>query len=394
MSDITLDLTQAPKRNIEFLKGKGQKITFNHDEMSHEQHLKAFTVAKAMRNDIVNDIHESLIESMESGRGFDDWKRNIKPTLAEYGWYGKTEVKDPRTGEIKEIDVNPHRLKNIYRTNINTAYAKGRYDEMMENEYAVYWRFVTFGDEGVRDKHAEWHNVVRHRDDPWWETHYPLKAGEGWWGCRCDVEECTLKEALRNGWNVYIWHGDEEKRKNPFDTSEIAGLEKMNIDDSVNDFPVANKKDDYKNLTDAEVAKKFTDTLGVKDGEPFIDVVGDPLVVNDRMLKDCMGQSKLNKGNRAVFVEEFAKTIKDPDEVYLEWEKIKNPALQGNYPKDGYRLKKRMVKYYQSEDGGEPRMINAVFAYEKDKTQGITALYRKVDDKKLEGKLIYSKKRQ
>lgn len=46
-------------------------------------HNRAFTVAKITKLDLLKDIQESLANAELEGIGFDEWEKNIKPTLAK-----------------------------------------------------------------------------------------------------------------------------------------------------------------------------------------------------------------------------------------------------------------------------------------------------------------------
>ena len=115
-----------------------------------------------------------------------------------------------------------------------------------------------------------------------------------------------------------------------------------------------------------------------KKGDTYIDKVGDPTVIDDNLFLDKKtGKLKIDKQDRHLYLDEFTQTIKDPDEIYLEW------TSKGT--------KKNMFRYIQVD--GKKKAIMAVFRYFKDKTQGATIFY--VDDK-LESRrkmqLIYQKK--
>ena len=84
----SFDFSLQPKDSIDYLKNKGYKLTFDYDEMLHDAHNKAFTVAKVTRLDLLNDIHGSIVQAMQKGETFENWKKNITPTLKERGWIG------------------------------------------------------------------------------------------------------------------------------------------------------------------------------------------------------------------------------------------------------------------------------------------------------------------
>lgn len=181
-----------PKEAIEYLREKkGYKLTFDYDEMMHEAHHRTFTVAKVMRQDLLADIHASLIQAQKDGIGFRQWKKDIRPTLQKYGWWGETEVFNEETGEIKKIYVGSRRLRTIFETNARVAYNVGRYKHMRALEDEVWWIYKSALLPSSRDEHKAKHNMAKHRDDPWWLTNYPPNA----WHCLCKVIAVT-KAAL------------------------------------------------------------------------------------------------------------------------------------------------------------------------------------------------------
>lgn len=193
------DFNKAPKDALSYLQDKGYKLSFNYDEMQRQEHNHAFTVAKVTRLDLLNDIHNSLIAAMEKGTPFEQWKRELKPTLQKYGWYGKTEVTDPKTGEVKTINVDSRRLATIYNTNMRVAYAKGRYDQMMALPDSEYWRYVAILDGMTRPTHRALNGIILHRSDPFWKLNFPPND----WGCRCIVRAYSRAVIQAKGWKIH-----------------------------------------------------------------------------------------------------------------------------------------------------------------------------------------------
>ena len=123
---------KSPTELIQYIKDKKPELHYNYDELMHEAHHRTFTVAKITRLDLLKDIQDSLANAMDKGIGFEEWKKNIVPTLKEKGWYGKVESISP-AGEIKDIYVGSRRLKTIFDTNMRVAYNRGRYQSQMES---------------------------------------------------------------------------------------------------------------------------------------------------------------------------------------------------------------------------------------------------------------------
>jgi len=167
---------------IAYLREKKPELHFDYDEMLHEAHHKAFTVAKVVKLDLLSDIQESLIQAQQKGKSFASWKKDLTPTLIAKGWYGKTEVFNEDTGEFKTINVNSRRLQTIYDTNMRTSYAQGRYKSQMMSSFE-YLRYSSILDSRTRPAHASKHGIILPKTHPWWDTNYPPNG----WRCRCST---------------------------------------------------------------------------------------------------------------------------------------------------------------------------------------------------------------
>lgn len=163
------------------------------DTMRHA-HDRVFVVSKATSIDIVKDIHISLLKAIKEGKPYQEFANDIIPTLKEKGWWGDIDAVNKDQKIVKHIKVDHRRLRNIFNTNVKTAYAAGRYERMMEDaDIAPYWRYVAVpkgaGNKNPRIEHAALHNLVFRYDDPFWQTHY---APNGW-GCHCTVVRMTKR---------------------------------------------------------------------------------------------------------------------------------------------------------------------------------------------------------
>ncbi|WP_455948683.1 phage head morphogenesis protein [Helicobacter pullorum] len=195
---LEFDFNQEPKINMEFLKQKIPTTTFNYDELMHEAHLRAFSIAKMMQLDLLKDMQDSLLKAQKEGMSFESWKKDIKPNLAKKGWLGKREVVDKTTGEVKTINVNNRRLKNIYNTNMRSANAQGRAKEQYARKGKVYLRYVAIMDGLTRESHAKLHGTILPREDSFWASNYPPND----WGCRCYVQSLSQAELKTKGFKV------------------------------------------------------------------------------------------------------------------------------------------------------------------------------------------------
>ena len=384
------DFSLSPEEAVAYLKNKGLKLSFDYRELMHEAHHTAFTVAKIMREDLLLDMHRSITEAMKEGVPFAEWKKSIKPILKSYGWYGETEVKDPRTGEVKTIHMGSRRLKTIFYTNMRVAYSVGRYRQMRSLKVSVYWRYNSMLLPTSRETHKARHGIVKHRDDPWWQINYPPNA----WNCVCYVTAHTKAETERKGWKI-VEHPVENiaSRDWAYDVgagSRAGKLTKIDLDASLEGLAAVKsiQKDEYKKLSQKKISEIFFQTLGVKKGEVFVDKTGDAVIADGSFLHQTSGRWKGAKSKRNLFIKEIALTLRDPDEVFLEFE-----VPDGEKKKRRARAVKKYFRYFRTESGAKRAML-VIVALENDKSVGVTAYFAESNiEGRRSGYLIYSRKR-
>lgn len=180
-----------PKDAISYLEQKGFKIGWDWHETLDDAHSKAFTVAKVARMDLLQDIRQSLISAMEKGQTLEQWKTSITPTLKDKGWWGKKTVINP---EGREQDVqlgSPRRLRIIYQTNMQSAFAAGRYKAQLAGaETRPYWEYRHITINNPRKEHKALDGLVFRYDDPFWSVAYPPSK----FGCNCRVNARSARE--------------------------------------------------------------------------------------------------------------------------------------------------------------------------------------------------------
>lgn len=185
---------KEPTAVYEYLQSKNAEIHFDYDEIMHDAHKKTFTIAKMTDLDLLKDMQNSLAQAFKDGTPFEEWKQSVKPMLAKKGWLGKIKVKDPKSGEEKEIYVGNRRLKTIYDTNMRTAYAKARYESQMKSS-GEYFRYTAVLDSKTRPAHRRLHGTTLPKTDKFWDTNYPPNG----WNCRCKVQVLTEAEVRARG---------------------------------------------------------------------------------------------------------------------------------------------------------------------------------------------------
>jgi len=189
-----------PKEAITFFRQKGFKIGFDHRDVWQAEHQAAFTVAKVMKLDILKDIRESVDKALADGIPFQQFADDLEPTLVKKGWWGRADLRDPLTGETRDVQLgSPHRLKTIYDTNLRTAHSEGRWERIQDRKDSMpFLQYDANNSADPREIHSGWDGLVLPVDDPWWINHYPVKE----YGCKCRVIQRSQRQLDRRDLKV------------------------------------------------------------------------------------------------------------------------------------------------------------------------------------------------
>ena len=189
-----------PAEAVDFLRQKGYRIAFDYRDVWQREHQAAFTVAKAMQLDLLQEIRAQVDVALLNGTTLADFTANLKPNLVKRGWWGKALMDDPLSGERQEVQLgSTRRLKVIYDTNLRQAHAEGQWSRIQESKAALpYLMYDHTPSAHERKEHKAWDGLVLPVDDPWWPAHYPVKA----WGCKCRVIQLGPRQLDRLGAKV------------------------------------------------------------------------------------------------------------------------------------------------------------------------------------------------
>jgi SPP1 gp7 family putative phage head morphogenesis protein len=197
----------APEKAIAYLEAKGFKFSWDWQDTWEAAHNKAFTVAKVMKLDILQDIRDEVTKSLTDGITFDQFKRELEPLLKEQGWWGKVPASEvPGYDTASGVDPDkivqlgsPRRLETIYRTNIRTSMSAGHYKTQIEEaDDRPYWMWVQVDRPNKRPYHAKLNGMVLRFDDPFWDTNYPPNG----FGCECRVRALSKSEVTELGLKI------------------------------------------------------------------------------------------------------------------------------------------------------------------------------------------------
>lgn len=177
------------------------------------EHAKGFMSAGAYHADLLTDLRTMVQKSIDGGMDIREFRKAFRPLVEKYGW----ELKGG--GPAWRADL-------IWRTNISTAYAAGRWQQF-ETAGIKYLRYVHA--DGVRRprlNHLAMHGIVRPLNDVFWSYNYPPQG----FRCHCRAEPVdaaeyaktpanlkqlpdNYKTAANEGWRYNV--GKEASRWNP-----------------------------------------------------------------------------------------------------------------------------------------------------------------------------------
>lgn len=229
-ADLKAIFGLEPEQAVAYLKSKGYAITWNWQDMLDQAHDHAFTVAKAMRLDLLSDIRGALETALQDGQTLKQFITAMQPTLESQGWWGKQVIVDSQgEGELVQLG-SPRRLKTIYQTNLQSAYMAGRKATMEETtDTHPYWMYVAILDGKTRPSHRALHGQVFRHDDPIWSAIFPPNG----FNCRCRVVALTEAAVKRRGLKIVSSEGrmftetvetGVDKRTGAIRTAEVTGL--------------------------------------------------------------------------------------------------------------------------------------------------------------------------
>ena len=138
----------------------------------------SFSIAGLASLDQLDQVKSSLSEGLQRGVSFNKWKKEML--------------------EDGILDLPDHRLDNIFRTNIQNSYNRGRWERFdgVKNT-RPFLMYDAINDSRVRPPHLAMDGIIREQGDKFWHIHAPSNG----YGCRCRLISLTAKQAARRSGN-------------------------------------------------------------------------------------------------------------------------------------------------------------------------------------------------
>jgi SPP1 gp7 family putative phage head morphogenesis protein len=159
MSTIDMDMTSDPVEFAEAVEEFAARRVVTREEADKLEayaRKRAWWISGVAQMDVVNDVHESIVEAMRKGTPFEDWKKEQRQKI-ENAWGRK----------------DSFRIQTIFRNATSSAYNAGRLDQMSEPHIVAvrpFWMLDVVDDARTSDICVKFIEppVILPADDPRW----------------------------------------------------------------------------------------------------------------------------------------------------------------------------------------------------------------------------------
>ncbi|XXX79158.1 phage minor head protein [Sorangium sp. So ce134] len=151
-------------------------------KLSEEARKRAFTAAWVTDLNVLQSVKDSLRQAIESGESFDSWKKRIRSELGA------------------KWDRSNAYLETVFRNNVQSAYAAGRYKAQTTPpilKMRPFWRLVVLldGRTSAFCTALAKPPTILPAEHPWWATHWPPLHHR----CRTTVVSMSRRQAEAAG---------------------------------------------------------------------------------------------------------------------------------------------------------------------------------------------------
>lgn len=137
----------------------------------------AFSIAGIARYDQLKAVMDSLIKALSEGRTLKQWQSEMA---------------------VKDLSLPKYRLENIFRTNLQSNYQAGHWEQFERNKDSrPLLMYDAINDSRTRPAHRALDGLIRPVDDPIWRRIAPLNG----YLCRCGLISLTEAQAKARSGN-------------------------------------------------------------------------------------------------------------------------------------------------------------------------------------------------
>ena len=145
----------------------------------------AFTITGYTKAQILKRFYDELLAALEDGNALTEFRSRMNEFLEAEGYEG----------------LDPLQADLIFRTNIQTAFNVGHYEQMTQPgvmELRPFWQYDAVNDSHTRPSHLAMDGKVFPADSPVWDTWFPPNG----FRCRCTVKTLSRRQVEQRGLKV------------------------------------------------------------------------------------------------------------------------------------------------------------------------------------------------
>lgn len=155
------------------------------EAIAEQYRALAFTVSGYTKAQVLKKFYDALLSAIENGTTMKSFRDEMNSFLETCGYTG----------------ITAFQADNIFRTNVQTAYQVGHYEQMTQPEVLQarpYWMYDAVNDTRTRPSHLAMDGHVFPADSPVWDTWYPPNG----FRCRCTVRSLSQRQVEDRGLEV------------------------------------------------------------------------------------------------------------------------------------------------------------------------------------------------
>ena len=167
---------------VEYFKGRVPVTADVFYRIAEQYRGLAFTVSGYTKAQILKRFYDEILAALEDGNTFSEFRKNMNDFLKAEGYEG----------------LDPLQADLIFRTNIQTAYNVGHYEQMTDPgvmKLRPYWQYDAVNDTHTRPSHLAMDGKVFPADHPVWNTWFPPNG----FRCRCTVRTLSKRQVEARG---------------------------------------------------------------------------------------------------------------------------------------------------------------------------------------------------
>lgn len=174
-----IDEGVTPEAAIAWWKQRAKLTDAEARALTEGARQRAFYVTGLARRDLVQMVSDGIQAALENGETLDSFRERITDAIRAEGWHDR-------------------RVELIFRTNMQSAYAAGRWKKIQAVKASRPYLQYVARMVRTRPSHAILHRLVYPVDHEFWKTNYPPNG----FRCHCHVVTLSSRQVEKRGLTV------------------------------------------------------------------------------------------------------------------------------------------------------------------------------------------------